>query len=270
MALQKIEKGLVVLLDALGVSRFSIGECADFVRKRDEITDGALKSYLLDDNCELFKNSLRPTVSAQFGDTLLYAWNFDDKSDVAKSVFIDTLMMWLADLLSSGIEQQVYYRGAISFGQLLIADNNTVLGPAVTDAAAWYEQADWFGAVATPLCGYTFDYFKLVREDISPGDYGKELSKISHDTLNISMAAEIWAKALVRYKVPLHEGEKEMWAVSWPYAKHRNEKNKIGNTKKALFAAISVLPKSLPRGVERKYENSIKFFDHCISEAINQ
>ncbi len=37
--------------------------------------------------------------------------------------------------------------------------------------------------------------------------------------------------------------------------------------KKTLFAALSAstLPSPLPNGVESKYENSIKFFDHCMA-----
>ena len=115
---QKIENGLVVLLDALGVSRFDIEECTDFVRKRDDIKATASQSYLLDQNCEWFKDNVEPAVSAQFGDALLYVWNFDKKSDVDKSVRIDCLMMWLADLLWHCIERQVFYRGAISFGPM--------------------------------------------------------------------------------------------------------------------------------------------------------
>ncbi len=262
--MEKIENGLVVLLDALGVSRRSIDECADFVRKRDEIVAAASESYLLDVNCEWFKDNLKPAVSAQFGDTLIYAWNFDKKSDVVKSVLFDVLMMWVANLLSNGIQQQVYYRGAISFGPLLIADANTVIGPAVADAAAWYEQADWFGVSATPSCGITIDYFKLIRKDISPDDYGKELSKISHDTM-ISAAVETYSKALIRYKVPLHGSDKEMWVVSWPHAILRSGKNRE-DAKKTIFAALSAstLLEPLPKGVERKYENAIKFFDDGI------
>jgi hypothetical protein len=262
---QKIENGLVVLLDALGVSRFSIDECADFVRKRNEIVAAASQSYLLDENRELLKDNLKATTSAQFGDTLLYAWTFDEKSDVAKSVLFDFLMMWLANLLWNGIEQQVFYRGAISFGPILIADTHTVIGPAVADAAAWYEQADWFGVFATPSCGIAIDYLKLIRKEINPDNYGKELSDISIDTCGISAVAETYSPALMRYEVPLHGGDKEMLAVSWPYAGVRKEKNKA-NAKKALFAALSSLPKPLAKGVEGKYEKSIKFFDHCIAQ----
>jgi hypothetical protein len=199
---------------------------------------------------------------AQFGDTLLYVWNFDEKSDVAKSVLFDALMMWLADLLWQGIQQQVFFRGAISFGPILIADSNTVIGPAVADAAAWYEQADWLGVVTTPSCGIAVDYLKLIRKEISPEEYGKELSKTCHDTM-ISAAAETWTNALMRYEVPLHDADKEMWAVSWPYAGIRNNRRN-GAAKKALLAALSALPKPVPKGLEKKYENSIRFFDHCL------
>lgn len=49
MEIKEVTNGIVVLLDALGASRFNIESCKRFIRDRDEIIhDGLLRQY-----CEL-------------------------------------------------------------------------------------------------------------------------------------------------------------------------------------------------------------------------
>jgi hypothetical protein len=48
--------------------------------------------------------------------------------------------------------EQILFRGAVSIGQLYKVDpgvENTVVGPGVSDAAAWHDRADWIGILAT-------------------------------------------------------------------------------------------------------------------------
>ncbi|MHB8471297.1 MAG: hypothetical protein ACYDC8_00325 [Gammaproteobacteria bacterium] len=276
---KSIKNGLVVLLDALGVSQFNLEECKDFVRKRDEVRRVASQSYLLglqnNNNNQLkLKNNLKPTISAIFGDTLLYAWDFDDRLP-SKPVALKFLALWLAHILWNGIERQILYRGAMSFGEILIdKKSQTVIGPAVADAAEWYEQADWFGVVITPSCGIGIDYFEFVKENHmgNNGDVYIDALKdigIDTDTLKISMLEDLYSSAMVRYCVPL-KGDKtgEMWAISWPYAACCMSGNTAGNkcaldAKLKLLSSLDTLPKLLPKGSEQKISNSLKFFDHC-------
>ncbi len=52
----KIENGLIVLLDALGISQYNTDECVDFIHKRNEIVGAALQHYLLDQERKWFKD----------------------------------------------------------------------------------------------------------------------------------------------------------------------------------------------------------------------
>ena len=53
----------------------------------------------------------------------------------------------MVDSLVEGI----LFRSSVSLGTFYVDDDtNTVMGPAVTDAAAWYDSADWVGINATP------------------------------------------------------------------------------------------------------------------------
>ena len=257
------------------MSQFNLEECKDFVRKRDEVRSVALQSYLLDlrnNNNNQLKNYLEPTISAIFGDTLLYAWDFDDRL-LSKPVALKFLALWLAHILWNGIERQILYRGAMSFGEILIdKKSQTVIGPAVADAAEWYEQADWFGVVITPSCGIGIDYFEFGKENHigNNGDvYIDALKDVGIDTLGISMLEDLYSSAMVRYCVPLKgDKTKEMWAISWPYAACRMSGNTSGNkcaldAKLKLLSSLDNLPKLLPKGSEQKISNSLKFFDHC-------
>ncbi len=172
-------------------------------------------------------------------------------------------MLWLAHLLWDGIQKKIFYRGVVSFGPIVIGDSNTVIGPAVSDAAAWYEKADCFGIFATPTCGIFINHLRLIRENIDYTEYGKDLGEICHDTM-ISAAAETWSKALTRYKIPLHQGDKEMWVVSWPYAARRCNNDDSNKAKIAFSTALNSLPRHLPVGVEIKYEKSVQFFDNWV------
>ncbi len=275
MSVQKITNGVVVLLDALGVSQFDLEECADFLRQRDEIMAEATNNYLLDQQCKLSKCDVTPTISATFGDTLLFAWNFDDDKAAGKPVALKFLAMWLAHFISDGIRRQVYYRGAISTGEILVDDSkNTVIGSAVVDASAWYEQADWFGVIATPSFSIGLDHFELIKACASKNNKGEAYqryvtahSKFGNDTLKTSMLEDAYSPALVRYCVPLKNDKKiETWAVSWPYAFLKLHGDNDKSAKFALLDAIVPMSKPWPKGVEEKYEKSLKFFDHCVTK----
>ena len=276
MQAQSINNGVVVLLDALGASQFSLGECADFVRKRDEIMAEALESYLLDEHRQLLKHDLAPNISAIFGDTLLFAWNFDgDDKAASKPVALQFLAMWLAHFIWDGLKNQVFYRGAMSAGEIYVdASSNTVIGPAVVDAAAWYEQADWFGVIATPSFGIGMDHFDLIKQGAANDNdsdeyrqYSAACQALGGDTLCASMQEDYYSRAWVRYSVPLKtDQEKEMWVVSWPYACLKLHGDSKGKAKGAFLEALASMSKPLPKGVEAKYEKSIKFFDHCVTK----
>jgi hypothetical protein len=135
--------GLVILLDALGVSNFGISEAISFAKKRDELIRETFPS----------KASEAPPIPRAedvftFGDTVLITYPIP-KSD--SHYDFSRCLEWICSFFYRAVREKIFFRGAISLGDYFInADTNTVIGPAVSEAAAWYEKHDWMGIVATP------------------------------------------------------------------------------------------------------------------------
>jgi hypothetical protein len=157
-----------------------------------------------------------------FSDTyVLTAWGPDEPRK---------LLPWFSGVISqvvkhAAVEQGVFLRGAVSIGSFVQAPDG-LFGPAVTDAAYWYEEADWIGVILTPSAKYGYDR-NLV------------------DSLPVD--------DLVNYLVPLHDEKTiETWAVAWP---GRDPKTRTSLLDK--FSANPVLPRD-----ESKYRNTLQFVDY--------
>ena len=59
----------------------------------------------------------------------------------------------IAPLYKAIIKEGIYLRGVISFGEFYIS-NSIIIGPAVEEAAEWYEKSEWFGVYTTPSATY--------------------------------------------------------------------------------------------------------------------
>jgi hypothetical protein len=84
-------------------------------------------------------------------------------------------------------------RGAFAVGEFFVGDERTVLGPAVSDAASWFEAADWIGVHATP-------HASMVIQSVLEKSGGK----LGH--------------VLLGYDVPMGatKSEVRLKAVNWP------------------------------------------------------
>jgi hypothetical protein len=134
--------GFVAVLDALGASTYSKDELERFLLARAQIL--SLVAKLAEEQIQIDPKHLKRFV---FNDTVILAyvpgvtyqaaWEFCHILRAIQSFFL---------------ERGIFFRGALSVGDFykLDEDTNTVMGPVVTDAAAWYERADWIGIYATP------------------------------------------------------------------------------------------------------------------------
>jgi hypothetical protein len=78
------------------------------------------------------------------------------------SAFFTIMRKFLVDSLGKGI----FFRGSIAIGTFYAnEDTNTVMGQAVTDAAAWYDKAEWIGVHATPRASMLIDRWLERREE---------------------------------------------------------------------------------------------------------
>ncbi len=234
----KQKQGLIAILDALGAANYSDQQIAQFLKSRQIVLD------LLATNAEM--KALRGTIQQNqvttftFNDTVLIVYGteeiptFDDVQH-----FCLLLRRFEVDSLINGI----LFRGSVSVGKFHVDDDtNTVMGAAVTDAAAWYNRADWIGINATPFASL----FVQSLVDQTRGD-------LEH--------------VLVDWDVPLRDtnDSRSLKALNWPklFVVPNLTPCADGEHHRAKCATLLTVH-GVPWGTELKYANTMKFYDHCV------
>jgi hypothetical protein len=228
-------QGLIAILDALGAADYSGDRIEQFLKSRDlvlELLTRKAKAVLGE------MDSSRVTVFT-FNDTILIVYATRREATVED---VDGFCLLLRKFVVDSLAQGILFRGAIATG-LFHADDktNTVMGPAVTDAAAWYNRADWMGIIATP-----------------------------HATLHIrSLMAQTHAdldRVILDYPVPLTgQPARSLMVVNWPKAFYVRGLRPIVEGENPKAKCLALLARhGVPRGTESKYFNTVAFFDHCV------
>lgn len=221
--------GFVAVIDALGVSSRDIEQSKDFLRNLNKLLkdmESLTKSF-----AEFDKNVPVPELYT-FGDTIIFTWDVG-KDRIMKG--LGPIGAWFCRLILSGVHKKMLLRGAISIGEY-VTKENTVIGPALADAAQWYNDADWFGIILTPTLEFHL------------------LTCIYSDNKNRIHYFEQW---FVNYNIPWKgESKRKMWCIAWPYKLLLNDS--IENSLCILSTMLWDFPK--PKGTENKYYHSYKFF----------
>lgn len=229
------KNGIVAVLDALGVADYDNEKIEQFVDYRDlvlsllgdkanaigvERLGGSIVNFIFND-----------TVVVTLGQEQVDAWppQFE--------LFLKLMRKFEADSLVS----RILFRGAISFGKFFVdSESNTVMGPAVSDAAAWYDKADWAGILATPRTSILIQSFADADSDQ-------------------------WKSLAVDYKIPMKNGSAlALKAVNWPSLFRKPGPYTPGGdaaTPKQRFLAL-LAKHQIPAGTESKFFNMKQFFDH--------
>lgn len=223
--------GIVILMDALGARQYSEEKIKKFLQARSKLNSilahqaGLLKSI----NKEV--PAPKP-VTYTFGDTLVVTCELRVKKHHAQRIYMMLLLM--QNYLFHSMEEGIVFRGAFSIGTYFDdAASNTVMGEALTDAATWYEQSDWFGLASTPQTNNVLEFlFYEFRERLhSP-------------------------KFVLNYPVPMKDGRAiELYTVSWA---GRFFQDKERYPEKKFLEVMTMLP--VPLGTESKHINSKKYF----------
>jgi hypothetical protein len=235
--------GIVAILDALGVSNYKIDEASNFISEKNKLLselaaeDSQLSSIFCKAAGDNPKIPYPKMTISTFGDSIIICWPIEGKV-ILETVF-PVVAFWLQKSISQGIKHRILLRGSVSIGKYLVDNttgNTTIIGPAIADANAWSQAADWFGIILTPYCQMRLTEMLENTECIVPIEL-----------------------LCVKYPVPLRQSHdtKELYAISWPIH------FLIGRTKEnsGLFELTSQLSElSVPKGVESKFENSINFF----------
>lgn len=202
--------GAVALLDALGTKgawRIDIAKTLKNWALINEVLDHAHE-----DSLELVTNKLDfADIEMQkdsFSDTIIItARHKDNKIDGNLLLYISAQ---LNGVILLGLNYGLLFRGCMSIGKYY-RGKQMVIGPAVDEAANYYQLPNWVGLSATPS---------------------------AHLALNKSMSVPYLSRNWVRYNIPFKTGyDNNGWALNWPYSVIR------GNSEAQIRQAIE-------RGIE--------------------
>jgi len=166
--------GVVAMLDVLGARNLDETGSSSLLSAMDELLDemesGWEQTKLKNPRPE--QAHLPSPGAALFGDTVVYYWDSqpllgyltsqrgDDMQGSPGN--IEHVSIWLSAFLAMGYLRPIIYeglerglplRGIVAYGSYVVdaqKKRNVVIGPAVADAAAWYEKPDWIGISTCP------------------------------------------------------------------------------------------------------------------------
>lgn len=231
----KERSGLIAILDALGASTYSKDEIEKFLNSRQRVL------ALLNSKVERVLGRLDASrfTTFTFNDTIVMAY------ETAESAYLDDIRAFGAVLRHfevQSIAEGILFRGAISIGSYYSDEaTNTIMGKAVTDAEAWYDQADWIGIAATPQASL------LIR---------------SHEQQNKQDIQNV----MIDYPVPMKDlSIITLRAVNWPKGFYVKGVRPLVAGEDPRAKCLALLAQSgVPKGTEVKYFNTVTFFDFCV------
>jgi hypothetical protein len=240
--------GIILMIDALGVSKYNLEKCKTFLEKRRHLErELKVRKNVLGSlpGASHYKNS----STSIFGDTIIHCWPIEKDQDDRYFVLTDVVSD-SCEIMHWGLTNGILFRGCISVGEY-VTEKNTVLGPALFDANDWYESADWFGIIVSPKGQL---WVELVLEEY------KRKSK-HPQTAGLGLQ-----EFLVPYDVPLSycsgsQTTKRFLTIGWPetYDKTGEYKNTNETHRENLLKDLFKMDQS--KEGESKFKNSIDFFD---------
>ncbi len=236
------QNGIVAILDALGAASYSDTEVERFLQSRSnvlQLLNRKIEGVLGDIDSDR-------VTTFTFNDTVLVILKcgiHEPKLDDITSFFL-ILRKFLVD----SMQYRILFRGSISIGSFYVNDaTNTVMGQAVTDAAAWYDKAEWIGVHATPHATIVIQRW------------------LEHDRKKKG-------NLMLDFDVPLKgAGMIKVKAVNWPKVFFVPSISPCSNGEEAREKLLEFLAMhQVPLGTESKYYNTIAFFDHAVKEIKKQ
>ena len=230
--------GIVAILDALGAASYDDKEIQEFLESREVVI------RLLRSKAERVAEilSVARVKTYTFNDTILIVLACGEERPSSEE--IQAFVSVLRKLLVDSLKRRIMFRGAFAIGPFYEdSATNTILGKAVTDAAAWYDKADWIGILATPRTTVLIDH--LLEK------LGKPMQSI-----------------LVTYDIPLSSGSViKLWTVNWPKVFWVASITPCMSGEKPRESFLQLLSAfRIPRETESKHFNAISFFDHVAKQ----
>jgi hypothetical protein len=231
------ENGIVAILDALGAASYGIDEINRFMDSRRIVLE------LLNEKAEDVLGVSRAMVTTfTFNDTILIILRTGSNEPKLKQ--ITDFFMIIRKFLVDSLAHRILFRGSIAVGTFYADDDtSTVMGPAVTDAAAWYDKANWIGVQATPRTALVIERW------------------LEHHKL-------AKAYAMLDYDVPLKlGGSVRTKVVNWPKVFFVERITPCeGSTEPKEKLLEFLMQHQVPWGTEDKFYNTLAFFEYAVGE----
>lgn len=246
-----IVHGCVALLDALGTRTASIEQATAYL---DTLSD--IQTVVAEFQMPTGERELRGRVTPKhpggafrvrfFSDTILITLPFD--RDHLNWVPVARMFAGVSSVIAVGLKRGILFRGAIAIGQY-VESEDAVLGPAILDAAQWFETPELFGAIATPNAMFSIQRILLDRPE---GEGSDDWPVGARQSLGIP------------YDVPLKNNKTlSTHAADWTFSARIRSSEAAKNIEKWFFSVVQDLIVS--PDVEAKYRHSLDFLRHCQS-----
>jgi len=248
------QNGVVVFLDALGVSRFDLVKCQKFIEDRDKIVERlkyVSEKWGIQFEEDLERILVKPNIVI-FQDSVILWW--PEQKENSLHFFFGASHIITA-IINLAIEEGIFLRGAISFGEYIYQESPgsiTMIGPAVADAYRYHDIAVWVGVIQTPTFRRAYlSYLESEAERVK-----RTLEEV----------IEYHRFLYVICNIPLHPDEKgndtlskeKFFAVSWPQLTYQIEA-KGGDRIIEILHEVSRRPENSK--YKSYYKNALVFAD---------
>jgi len=244
------KRGVVVFLDALGVSKYK--QIAEFLKlcENMETLDGESKYIWAKWKLQWAQEGVTLPDPEIFTlqDSMFACFPEPDRNIEGTLHNFFVAQSWLMQAMEMSIAKKLFFRGAISNGQYIMNESEKgiqILGKPVNDAVEYEKFGDWIGVIQTP--NFHLDYILAMRT----------YAKINHKP--ISEFEQDFLRFYVKYDVPLtnKRGNREFYVVNWPTMVKKSK------AEDEIRTALSEGKRSADESNKQKYDNTIRFLDFC-------
>jgi hypothetical protein len=260
-------KGIVVIMDAVGTKDLNTEGCIKFFETRSQLLNE------LSANCQAIIRG-KPTSRVKydfvhhlvsFADTVVLAIEIKGFTRKRGSLAFPTGnpeddLAWygacvrkispvLSRFIRNGLSRGMAFRGALSIGEFIVDEkSSSILGPAINDAAQWYDQFSGFGINLTP-------HTALAIASITNNE--KELYKDEFKENKECIFTDITLKDNSKIK---------MYSINWPSAYYTDQEKSLTAFKSKSIFLKDIFGFNIPIGTENKYNSAIDFFMEVIEK----
>ena len=228
----------VAILDALGTSHRSRQQVQQLLKSRDTVAEDVQR--FAEERIRSFQTERLSCFVFQDTFILRYFSDGDDDRDSLQAFGLYLRFFFCQHLMNNTL-----LRGAFSHGEEygIDAGTSTVMGPAVSDAAAWHQRAEWGGVHATPTTNLLL---RRIEGAVSSMDF-----------------------LFVDHKIPFKKGQEplELKAINWPKRMYLSNERDYRKARAQLLRVLYRI--GVPYGSEMKHFNTVKFFEKIAEDPLH-